>query len=78
MPQSRELANKKNDHKDRHSRGPMGLSAAGPKKGMIAAIKTDMVCAHNWGVSTAEEDAIVAVDRKDPNYDSSEEQKVKI
>ncbi|KAG2805703.1 hypothetical protein PC116_g21825 [Phytophthora cactorum] len=32
MPQSRELANKKNDHKDRQSRGPMG-SAAGPKKG---------------------------------------------
>ncbi|KAE8875657.1 hypothetical protein PF007_g12067 [Phytophthora fragariae] len=32
MPQSRELANKKNDHKDRHSRGPMG-SGAGLKKG---------------------------------------------
>ncbi|KAG6950927.1 hypothetical protein JG687_00013942 [Phytophthora cactorum] len=36
MPQSRELANKKNDHKDRQSRGPMG-SAAGPKKGASAA-----------------------------------------
>jgi hypothetical protein len=31
--------------------------------------------AHNWGVSTAEEPAIVAVDRNDPNYDSSEEGK---
>ncbi|KAF1774145.1 hypothetical protein GQ600_25401 [Phytophthora cactorum] len=39
MPQSRELANKKNDHKDRQSRGPMG-SAAGPKKGGAGA--------HNW------------------------------
>ncbi|KAL3657619.1 hypothetical protein V7S43_017423 [Phytophthora oleae] len=65
MPQSRELANKKNDHKDRQSRGPMGSGVGGPKKGGAGA--------HNWGVSTAEEGAITAVDRNDPNYDSSEE-----
>ncbi|RLN02556.1 hypothetical protein BBJ28_00014004 [Nothophytophthora sp. Chile5] len=64
MPQSRELANKKNDHKDRQSRGHAG-SGADAKKGGAGA--------HNWGISTAEEPAIVAVDRHDPNYDSSEE-----
>ncbi|OWZ09623.1 Programmed cell death PDCD4 [Phytophthora megakarya] len=64
MPQSRELANKKNDHKDRQSRGPMGVGT-GPKKGGAGA--------HNWGVSTADEGAIAALDRNDPNYDSSEE-----
>jgi hypothetical protein len=65
MPQSRELTNKKNDHKDRQSRGPMGTGAGGPKKGGAGA--------HNWGVSTEEEAAIAAVDRNDPNYDSSED-----
>ncbi|KAF1774157.1 hypothetical protein GQ600_1408 [Phytophthora cactorum] len=72
MPQSRELANKKNDHKDRQSRGPMG-SAAGPKKGASAAeIAIERRCAHNWA-SRPQEGAIAAVDRNDPNYDSSEE-----
>ncbi|CAI5710828.1 unnamed protein product [Hyaloperonospora brassicae] len=66
MPQSRELANKKNEHKDRHSRGPLGQGAGGPKKGGAGA--------HNWGVSTAEEGAMT-LDRNDPNYDSSEEKK---
>lgn len=33
MPHSRELSNKKNDHKDRQSRGPAGSGVASAKKG---------------------------------------------
>ncbi|KDO26872.1 hypothetical protein SPRG_08161 [Saprolegnia parasitica CBS 223.65] len=40
MPQSRELQNKKNTHKDRQSRGPAG-SGAEPKKHGAGG--------HNWG-----------------------------
>ncbi|TMW57701.1 hypothetical protein Poli38472_014304 [Pythium oligandrum] len=65
MPHSRELANKKNDHKDRQSRGRAGSDLTNAKKGGAGA--------HNWGVSTADEGAIQAIDRKDPNYDSSDE-----
>ncbi|CAH0481121.1 unnamed protein product [Peronospora belbahrii] len=66
MPASRELTNKKKDHKDRQQRGPVGIGIGGPKKGGAGA--------HNWGVPTAasvdEEEEVVAVDRNDPNYDS--------
>ncbi|GLE00516.1 hypothetical protein PINS_up009273 [Pythium insidiosum] len=65
MPQSRELANKKNDHKDRQSRGRAGSENGAAKKGGAGA--------HNWGVSTSEDGAMRALDRNDPNYDSSEE-----
>lgn len=65
MPKSRELVNKRNDHKDRNSRGPAGSNADGLKKGGAGA--------HNWGVLTAVETSVAAVDRNDPNYDSSEE-----
>lgn len=65
MPQSRELANKKNDHKDRQSRGRAGSDVANAKKGGAGA--------HNWGNSTEQPGAVTAIDRNDPNYDSSEE-----
>ncbi|KAI9895947.1 hypothetical protein PsorP6_018868 [Peronosclerospora sorghi] len=65
MPLSRELVNKKNDHKDRQSRGRLGSGNATPKKGGAGA--------HNWGLSTEPEEGIVALDHNDPNYDSSEE-----
>ncbi|CCI11146.1 hypothetical protein ABG067_001488 [Albugo candida] len=66
MPLSRELANKRSDHKDRHSRGPKG-SGVEAKKGGAGA--------HNWGAVTDEEDALKAVDCNDPNYDSSQDSK---
>ncbi|RHX98107.1 hypothetical protein DYB37_012797 [Aphanomyces astaci] len=69
MPVSRELKNKKNDHKDRHSRGRAG-SGAEPKKGGAGG--------HNWGsvLGTSEADAPGALDRGDPNYDSSDDGKL--
>ncbi|DAZ97700.1 TPA: hypothetical protein N0F65_009599 [Lagenidium giganteum] len=66
MPQSRELANKKNDQKDHRSRGPAGSGQADVKKGGAGA--------HNWGVSTAEDGAMIALDKNDPNYDSSQDE----
>ncbi|CAH0490137.1 hypothetical protein KXD40_003556 [Peronospora effusa] len=65
MPQSRELTNKKNEHKDRQQRGPIGTGVGGPKKGGAGA--------HNWGTLTApaREDEAIPVDRNDPNYVSS-------
>ena len=41
MPQSRELANKKNEHKDRHSRGPLGTGDGALKKGTWVSPKQD-------------------------------------
>ncbi|CAK4096363.1 unnamed protein product [Aphanomyces euteiches] len=63
MPISRELKNKKNDHKDRQSRGRAG-SGAEPKKHGAGS--------HNWGTGLESDDAPVALDRGDPNYDSDE------
>ncbi|GAB9470077.1 hypothetical protein Gpo141_00007333 [Globisporangium polare] len=65
MPQSRELANKKNDHKDRQSRGRAGSTPTDTKKGGAGA--------HNWGVTTENESTLTALDRQDPNYDSAGE-----
>ncbi|RHY25937.1 hypothetical protein DYB32_008001, partial [Aphanomyces invadans] len=66
MPVSRELKNKKNDHKDRQSRGRAG-SGAEPKKGGAGG--------HNWGSVLEHAEADAALDRRDPNYDSSDEGK---
>lgn len=87
MPLSRELANKRSDHKDRHSRGPKG-SGVEAKKGVKAhcfecddnnlyliVYFTGGAGAHNWGAVTDEEDALKAVDCNDPNYDSSQDSK---
>ncbi|EQC28643.1 hypothetical protein SDRG_13520 [Saprolegnia diclina VS20] len=66
MPQSRELQNKKNTHKDRQSRGPVG-SGAEPKKHGAGG--------HNWGnaLDDYHHPTTDVVDRADPNYDSSDE-----
>ena len=40
MPQSRELTNKKNEHKDRQQRGPIGTGVGGPKKGVCVSDQT--------------------------------------
>ncbi|KAF0690297.1 Aste57867_18323 [Aphanomyces stellatus] len=66
MPLSRELQNKKNDHKDRQSHGKAG-SGAEPKKHGAGS--------HNWGSALDAEGSAAALDRGDPNYDSSEEGK---
>uniref|UniRef100_K3X7X9 Hyaluronan/mRNA-binding protein domain-containing protein n=1 Tax=Globisporangium ultimum (strain ATCC 200006 / CBS 805.95 / DAOM BR144) TaxID=431595 RepID=K3X7X9_GLOUD len=65
MPLSRELANKKNDHKDRQSRGRANSTPTDMKKGGAGA--------HNWGIVTEEEPNLTALDKQDPNYDSSDE-----
>lgn len=44
MPQSRELTNKKNDHKDRQSRGRAGSTPTDTKKGALALMDVVVDC----------------------------------